>query len=89
LIKKSKELLENKIGERKSLINHDSITGKFVFSVNEFHFMRGVPLKFVFLSSCKKKKKQTEVENEKFVGLILFFESIYLHFTLIYLLLIL
>jgi hypothetical protein len=43
--------------ERKSLISHDSMTDKFVFGVNEFYFIKEVPLGFVFPSSYKKQKK--------------------------------
>jgi len=65
------------------------MTDKFVFGVNEFYFIKEVPLGFVFPSSYKKQKKTDRSWEWKFVGLVLFFESIYLHFMLIYLLLIL
>jgi hypothetical protein len=45
------------------------MTDKFVFGVNEFYFIKEVPLGFVFPSSYKKqKKKQIEVENENLLA---------------------
>jgi hypothetical protein len=44
------------------------MTDKFVFGVNEFHFIKGVPLDLFSPHLTKSKKKQTEVENENLLA---------------------